>query len=182
MHWENSLFKEIRLMRMIRTFWTLYVLTSCLLCVTISIAFADVLTLNEDGYNLIQQAREAYDSDMDDRPVVTDPAIRNYVQKVAEDLLFQGNPVAKGVQLSVTVIDSPKPEVYTYIDGHLVLSSGLVYGLDNEAQLAGVLASQMAHLSEGYYRRSTSKSRQQNANSSVQLLPVLFLAHCWTRP
>ena len=33
----------------------------------------------------------------------------------------------------VTLLDSPKPEIYTYVDGHIVVSSGLIYGLDNEA-------------------------------------------------
>ena len=156
-------------MRMIRTLWALYAVTSCLLCLAISTAFAGALVLDEDGHKLIQQARQAYDSDMLDRPVVTDAAILNYVQKVARDLLSQGNPLAKGVRLSVTVIDSPKPEVYTYIDGHLVVSSGLVYGLYNEAQLAGVLASQMAHLSKGYYLalyqqiKATERKQQRKA-------------------
>jgi tetratricopeptide (TPR) repeat protein len=49
------------------------------------------------------------------------------------------------------VLDASKPELAAYIDGHVVISSGLVFGLDNEAQLAGMLAPQVAHLVEGYY-------------------------------
>ena len=37
------------------------------------------------------------------------------------------------------------------MDGHLVLSTGLLFGLENEAQLAGMLAPQIAHLAQGYY-------------------------------
>ena len=158
-------------MRMTRTLWTLYVATSILLCVPISTVLADTLVLNEDGHKLIQEARQAYDSDMLDRPLITDAASRNYVLKVAKNLLSQGNPLGKGVQLSVTVVDSPKPEIYSYIDGHLVVSSGLVYGMDNEAQLAGVLASQVAHLSEGYYltlyQQIKAKERKQQFTAAA---------------
>jgi predicted Zn-dependent protease len=112
---------------------------------------AAAFEVNKDGQQLLLQATQAYDSDMRDRPVLMDAVIGDYVQNTARRLLAQANPLASGVQLSVTVIDSPKPEVYTYVDGHVVVSSGLVFGLDNEAQLAGVLAPQVAHLSEGYY-------------------------------
>ncbi|MGD9367627.1 MAG: hypothetical protein PVH87_18145 [Desulfobacteraceae bacterium] len=118
---------------------------------SVSYVQADAFQVNKDGQQLLVQATQAYDSDMRDRPVVMDAAIGAYVQQIAQRLLSQGNPLASGIQLSITVIDTPKPEVYTYVDGHLVVSSGLVFGLENEAQLAGVLAPQTAHLSEGYY-------------------------------
>lgn len=131
---------------------SLRIVIFCLLFLCFSSwATAETFQLNDDGKQLIQQARQAYDSDMLDRPVVTDAGIKQYVQKVTDQLVAQGKPLQPGMQLSVTVIDAHKPEVYSYIDGHIVVSSGLVYGLDNEAQLAGVLASQAAHLTEGYY-------------------------------
>lgn len=131
---------------------SLRIVIVCLLCLFYSNwVRAETFQLNDDGKNLIQQARQAYDSDMRDRPVVNDAGIKEYVQKVTKQLIAKGKPLQPGMQLRVTVVDAPKPEVYSYIDGHIVVSSGLVYGLDNEAQLAGVLASQAAHLTEGYY-------------------------------
>jgi len=114
-------------------------------------AHAQAFELNADGRQLILQATQAYDSDMRDQPVMADAGILAYVQAIAQRLISQARPLPSGVQLRIAVLDSPKPEIYTYIDGHLVLSSGLLFGVDNEAQLAGLLAPQMAHLSEGYY-------------------------------
>jgi len=112
---------------------------------------AQGLELNDDGRQLISQARQAFDGDLRDQPLVIDAAIQNYVDSICRKLMSAGNTLPTGVALQVAVIDSPKPMVYSYTDGHLVVSSGLVFGLENEAQLAGVLASQMAYLSEGYY-------------------------------
>ena len=112
---------------------------------------AQGLELNDDGRQLITQARQAYDGDLRDQPLVLDAAIQNYVDSICRKLMSVGTTPSAGVAFQVAVIDSPKPMVYSYTDGHLVVSSGLVFGLENEAQLAGVLAPQMAYLSEGYY-------------------------------
>ncbi len=123
----------------------------CLLGVGLPGTRAQAFELNADGQRLILQATQAYDSDMRDRPVMAQAEITAYVQRIARRLLSQANPLLSGVKMAIAVLDAPKAEIYTYIDGHLVLSSGLIFGLDNEAQLAGVLAPQIAHLTEGYY-------------------------------
>jgi tetratricopeptide (TPR) repeat protein len=51
----------------------------------------------------------------------------------------------------VTILESPKPELYAYINGNLVITTGAIYAMENEAQLAGVLAPQVAQVLEGYY-------------------------------
>lgn len=138
---------------------------------SLSHLYAAAFEVNKDGQQLLLQATQAYDSDMRDRPVVMDKVVADYAKKTARRLLDQAHPLVSGVQLNITVIDSPKPEVYTYVDGHLVVSSGLVFGLDNEAQLAGVLAPQVAHLSEGYYlalfQQIKAKQRSKERKAAV---------------
>ncbi len=107
--------------------------------------------LNDDGRALIQEARQAYDSEMRDRPVLLDGSVGDYVSKVVDKLIPKDRSLPQGVRVGVAVVDADAPELTTYMDGHLVISSGLVFGLDNEAQLAGMLAPQVAHLTEGYY-------------------------------
>lgn len=70
------------------------------------------------------------------------------MQNIFQRLLPSDHALPDGVVSVVTVLDSPKPELYTYVDGHIVVSSGLIYGLENEARLAGLLALQVAHLSQ----------------------------------
>lgn len=121
--------------------------------------------LNDDGRDLLANAGQVYDNDMRDRSMITDEKVQAYVKKVAQRLLSHSNSLVEGVQLDITIVDSPNPEIYSYVDGHLIVSSGLVFGLDNEAQLAGLLAPQIAHISEGYYlalyQQIKTKERQK---------------------
>jgi predicted Zn-dependent protease len=112
---------------------------------------AAAFELNDDGRALIQEARQAYDSEMRDRPVLLDASVGQYVRQVVDKLIPKDRSLPQGIRVSVTVLDADAPELTTYVDGHLVISSGLVFGVDNEAQLAGMLAPQVAHLTEGYY-------------------------------
>jgi len=119
-------------------------LLSCIFSVA-----AMAIEVNDDGTELILQARQAYNSDMKERPVVTDKAIKSYVMRILKRLSPPSLP--KGVVLSVTVVDSMAPEIYSYVDGHIVVSIGTLYAMENEAQLAGVLSHEVANLAEGYY-------------------------------
>ncbi|MGA1791110.1 MAG: M48 family metalloprotease [bacterium] len=112
---------------------------------------AKALDLNEEGRTLILEATQAYNTDMRDRPTVTDQAVISYATQIAKRLLPEGKHPPEGVSLSTTVIESPRPELYAYIDGHLVMTTGVLFAMDNEAQLAGVLAHEIAHIAEGYY-------------------------------
>ncbi|HXH72646.1 MAG TPA: M48 family metalloprotease [Mariprofundaceae bacterium] len=122
-----------------------------LLGLGLAAAPAVAVEVNADGKMLIQEASEAWGKDMQGRPLVSDPAVTGYVQQVAERLLPAGRPLPAGVSLQVNVIDSPEPELFSYSDGHLVITTGMVYAMHNEAQLAAVLAHEVAHINEGYY-------------------------------
>ena len=107
--------------------------------------------INADGQALIQEASQAYSADLRNRPTVMDPNITAYAEKIARRLVPGRTPPPSGVSICLTVIDSPKPELYSYVDGHMIITTGVLYAMDNEAQLAGVMAHEVAQLVEGYY-------------------------------
>ena len=88
----------------------------------------------EDGRELILQAQQAYRSDMENRPVVTDKTVVNYINGIVQRLTPKHKSIPDGVKLSVTVVDSSDPELYSYVDGHMVMSMGIVYAMENDAQ------------------------------------------------
>ncbi len=96
--------------------------------------------LNADGRQLIVQATQACDSDMRDRPVMADVGITAYMQGITQRLISCAKPLPSGVQLHIAALNSPKPKIYAYTDGHLMLNSGLLFGVDNEAKFAGAKA------------------------------------------
>ena len=83
----------------------LYFLMACL-----AAADARALEVNEDGSALILEARQAYQSDMENRPVITDPSITDYAALIVKRLVPGDRSLPKGVNLSVTVLESPQPE------------------------------------------------------------------------
>jgi hypothetical protein len=106
---------------------------------------------NDDGKALLVEATESYGKDMRERPRVDDPVVLNYVNRVANKLLPAGKALPTGVRLSVTVIEATEPELFSYSDGHIVMTTALLYAMRNEAQLAAVLSHEVAHVAEGYY-------------------------------
>jgi len=113
-------------------------------------AQAATVEVNDDGRALIAQGAQIYAEEMRDRPVVTDKAYLSYVQKVMKKLQDGDKPPA-GVVPRITIINAPAPQVYSYTDGNLVITTAAVLSADNEAQLAALLSHEMAHIMEGHY-------------------------------
>ncbi len=111
---------------------------------------AAVMEVNDDGRALIAQGAQAYAEEMRDRPVVTDKAYLSYLQQVMKKLQAGDKPPA-GVVPRITVINAPAPQLYSYTDGNIVITTAAVVSADNEAQLAALLAHEMAHLMGGHY-------------------------------
>lgn len=131
----------------------LFAIMICLSAVTTSFAAskARALEITDDGRALIIEAQQAYRSDMENRPVVTDKAINTYATDIIERLVPKGQKPPAGVTLSATVLESPQPELYSYVDGHIILTMGVLFAMKNEAQIAGVLSHEVANIVEGYY-------------------------------
>ncbi len=115
-------------------------------CVT---AFA--VEVNEDGRSLILKSEQTFQKDMNKRPVMTAKIVSDYALKIVRCLVPKGKTPPSGVDLSVTVIESPQPDLYSYTSGHIVLTTGTLLAMKNEAQLAGVLSREVANIVEGYY-------------------------------
>jgi tetratricopeptide (TPR) repeat protein len=111
---------------------------------------AAMVEVNDDGRALIAQGARAYAEEMRDRPVVTDKAYLSYLQQVMKNLQDGDTPPA-GVVPCITVINAPAPQIYSYTDGNIVITSAAVLSADNEAQLAALLAHEMAHIMNGHY-------------------------------
>jgi predicted Zn-dependent protease len=88
---------------------------------------------------------------MENRPVITDKDITSYATNIVKRLVPKGKKPPPGVALSATVLESPQPELYSYIDGHIVITMGVLFAMGNEAQIAGVLSHEVANVVEGYY-------------------------------
>jgi predicted Zn-dependent protease len=78
---------------------------------------------------------------------VQDPAILEYVNRIATPILQQANSDRKGVKWRINVINDPKTvNAFATPGGYLYVYTGLLLAADTEAEVIGVLAHEAGHV------------------------------------
>jgi predicted Zn-dependent protease len=75
-----------------------------------------------------------------------DPALTEYLAGLAGRLVPEGARVAGGPDLRVSVVRDPTLNAFAWPDGRLVVHTGLLAAVESEAQLALILAREVAHV------------------------------------
>lgn len=97
--------------------------------------------------------------------VVQNPWLQNYIGAIGKKLAAQ--PEAGGYPYSFTLINEPSINAFALPGGPIFVNSGLIAAADNEAQVAGVLAHEIAHVALRHGTNQASKA------SLIQLPAVL---------
>jgi len=100
--------------------------------------------------------------------LVSDPTINEYVNRVGQNLVR--NSDAK-VPFTIKVVDSDVINAMALPGGFFYVNSGLILAADNEAELAGVMAHEIAHVAARHTTRQLT--RYQFAN--YMTLPLIFV-------
>jgi predicted Zn-dependent protease len=100
--------------------------------------------------------------------MIQDPVVVEYVNRVGQNLVR--NSDAK-VPFTIKVVDSDDINAFALPGGFFYVNSGLILAADNEAELAGVMAHEIAHVAA---RHAT---RQQTKANYVQMstIPLIFV-------
>ena len=100
--------------------------------------------------------------------LVTDPVINEYVNRVGQNLVR--NSDAK-VPFTIKVVDSDVINAMALPGGFFYVNSGLILAADNEAELAGVMAHEIAHVAARHTTRQLTRYQFVNYVS----LPLIFV-------
>ena len=100
--------------------------------------------------------------------LINDPAITEYVNRIGQNLVR--NSDAK-VPFTIKVIDSDEVNAFALPGGFFYVNSGLVLAADNESELAGVMAHEIAHVAACHAARE--QTRGQLANLAT--IPLIFV-------
>ena len=104
--------------------------------------------------------------------IVDDPVISEYVNRVAQNIARNSDIK---VPLVVKVIDSDEVNAFALPGGYFFVNTGLVRLADSEAELAGVMAHEIAHIAARHGTRQVTKGQIANLAS----IPLIFLGG-WT--
>jgi predicted Zn-dependent protease len=104
--------------------------------------------------------------------IINEPVVSEYVNRVGQNLVR--NSDAK-VPFTIKVIDSEDVNAFALPGGFFFVNSGLILKADNEAELAGVMAHEIAHVAA----RHGTKQATRGEIAQLGMIPLIFMGG-WT--
>jgi predicted Zn-dependent protease len=100
--------------------------------------------------------------------LVQDPVVNEYVNRIGQNLVRNSDA---RVPFTIKVIDSDEINAFALPGGFFYVNSGLILAADEEAELAGVMAHEIAHVAARHATRQMT--RGQLANFAT--IPLIFV-------
>jgi predicted Zn-dependent protease len=106
--------------------------------------------------------------------IINDPVVAEYVNRVGQNLVR--NSDAK-VPFTIKVIDSEEVNAFALPGGFFFVNSGLIIKADNEAELAGVMAHEIAHVAARHGTRQATRGEI----AQLSMIPLIIMTSgTWT--
>lgn len=99
---------------------------------------------------------------------IDDPVITEYVNRVGQNIVLHSD--AK-VPFTIKVIDSDEVNAFALPGGFFYVNKGLVLAADNEAELAGVMAHEIAHVAA---RHAVENQRKAELTQYAIMIPAII--------
>jgi predicted Zn-dependent protease len=100
--------------------------------------------------------------------IIDDPIIAEYVNRVGQNLVR--NSDAK-VPFTIKVVDSEDVNAFALPGGFFFVNSGLILKAESEAELAGVMSHEIAHVAARHGTRQATRGEVMNLAS----IPLIFM-------
>jgi len=100
--------------------------------------------------------------------LVQDPVVNEYVNRIGQNLVR--NSDAK-VPFTIKVIDSDEVNAFALPGGFFYVNSGLILAADEEAELAGVMAHEIAHVCARHGMRQMTRANW----AQIGTIPLIFI-------
>lgn len=100
--------------------------------------------------------------------VVTDPVVSEYINRIGQNLVR--NSDAK-VPFTIKVIQDPSVNAFALPGGFFFVQTGLILDADNEAELAGVMSHEIAHVAA---RHGTCNATKADI-MQLATIPLIFM-------
>jgi beta-barrel assembly-enhancing protease len=100
--------------------------------------------------------------------LITDPEVTEYINRVGQNLVRNSDSM---VPFTIKVIDSDDVNAFALPGGFFYIDSGLILAAENEAELAGVMAHEIAHVAACHMARQTTRGKLMNM-ASIPLMMI----------
>ena len=103
--------------------------------------------------------------------IITDPAIAGYVNRIAQNLVRNSDVQ---VQLTLEIIDTGEVNAFSLPGGFIFVDSGLILAADNEAELAGVISHEIAHVAACHAAQEMAREELTDVAFMPRIFRVVF--------
>lgn len=100
--------------------------------------------------------------------MITDSVITEYVNRIGQNLVRNSDAQ---VPFTIKVVDTDDINAFALPGGFFYVDSGLILSADNEAELAGVMAHEIAHVAACHVARENTRGQMMNLAS----IPLIFV-------
>jgi predicted Zn-dependent protease len=100
--------------------------------------------------------------------IVDDPVVAEYINRVGQNLVR--NSDAK-VPFTIKVIDSEEINAFALPGGFFFINSGLIMAAETEAEMAGVMGHEIAHIAARHGTRGATRGQLAN----LATIPLIFM-------
>ena len=104
---------------------------------------------------------------------INDPVVNEYVNRVGQNLVRNSDAQ---VPFTIKVIDSDVVNAFAFPGGFFYVNSGLILHADEESELAGVMAHEIAHVCA---RHGTKQATQQDIVQMAMIPAMIFIPYTW---
>jgi predicted Zn-dependent protease len=135
------------------------------------------LPASEEEQMLWRRALEEQDIIAGSGVLYQDAEIENYLNQIAAKL--QKNSRSPDIPFQIKVVNDPDLNAFAFPNGVIYIHTGILARMDNEAQLAALLAHEMVHCTHRHSLRVQRKMQnrtQSRTATGQEILPVLGIA------
>jgi beta-barrel assembly-enhancing protease len=106
--------------------------------------------------------------------MIEDPVVSEYVDRIGQNIVKHSD--AK-VPFHIKVVDTDEVNAFAFPGGFFYINKGLVLAADNESELAGVMAHEIAHVTARHATMRMSKGQYLQ----IAAIPALFFGGYWAQ-
>jgi len=100
--------------------------------------------------------------------LLKDPAINEYVNRIGQNLVRNSDAT---VPFTIKIVESDEVNAFALPGGFFYVNTGLIMAADSEAELAGVMAHEIAHVAARHATKNMTKGQLFNFAS----IPLIFI-------
>ncbi len=154
---------------MMRRLSVFSILTLSLLVLVGCASGSSTVTVGGTSVEMPKEVAEEHQKLIENIGIYDDPELDAYVRQVGDRLLREAG-IARPT-FTFTLLDSPDINAFAMPGGFIYVNRGLLAYLDTEAELAGVLAHEIGHITESHHsRRQTAQVTSKVAAVSAYIL------------